>query len=93
MNWFQRFWNNPNNHIVLGTLSGVAATVFPEYKEPLAAAAVALGGAGVMLPEQPKAEPKPEIQATPIAIPQGTLHTADYVGIAQALLAAFAKKK
>lgn len=91
MNWFQKVWNNPNAHIALGTISGVAATVFPEYSAPLATAAAVLGGAGIALPEQPKTEPIPT--ATPISIPQGTMHGIDYANLAAALIQALAKKK
>lgn len=80
MNWFKKLWANPDVHIAFGTLSGVAATAFPQYAMPLAAVAAVLGVNGIVQPSV----------AVPgaVTMPSGaSMHAQDYA----ALLATVAK--
>lgn len=54
MNWFQKLWSNPNTHIFIGLISGVAAAFIPPVYAPIAAAlAATFGSAGIALPSLP----------------------------------------
>ena len=72
MNWFQRLWSNPNTHIIVGTIAGVASSFVPlPYQAVAAALAGAFGAAGVALPSSP---PTMVVPATaPIQVPTGTV--------------------
>jgi hypothetical protein len=96
MNWFQRLWSNPNVHILGALASGAASVAFPAYAGALQVAAGILGGAGVLLPEQPghvvlpgAVAAAPPVIALPPAAGGGAYHAVDYANLAAALLAQF----
>lgn len=96
MNWFQRLWANPNTHIAIGTIAGVASAFVPPAYAPVAAGVAAVfGGAGIALPDAPKTVTVPAPTApiittgatgTTVTLPPaaggGSYHTEDYINLA-----------
>jgi hypothetical protein len=105
MNWFKQMWTNPNVHVALGTASGIAATLFPQYALALAGLSAVFGVHAIVTPETPApALPVagslhtqdylhallPQLGAPSVPLPAtGSLHGVDYVAIANALVNAF----
>ena len=100
MNWFQKFWGNPNVHILGAMAAGAASVAFPAYAAPLQIVSGVLGSAAVLtpeapgqavLPDKPAAPPAPVITLPPAAS-GGSYHAVDYANLAAAILAQFAQK-
>lgn len=71
MNWFQRFFTDPNNHAVLSSAANVAqgiayASGHPEVGMAIAAVGTMTGLQAAATPENPVAVPMPGTPATPI---------------------------
>lgn len=90
MSWFSNTLNNPNVHIAVGTIAGVASSFFPAWAVPLAAVAGVFGATGIALPEHPVAVPP--VVIPPVVSPPTSLHQADYANIVTSVLAGLAQQ-
>lgn len=54
MGWLKNRFGEASTHAGLGLVFGVASMAFPQYAALLQAAAVAFGGAAVVVPEAAK---------------------------------------
>ncbi len=91
-----KFFANPNNHLIITLLLGVAsaaASAIPGWGAlagPLLTAAAPFLGAGIALPSIPAAPipSQPVIAPAMPAFPIGSLHATDYSAIAAAMVQA-----
>ena len=90
MNWFQKFFTNPNVHALGAALAPGLMTAFPQY-------ALAIGTVGTLAGVVAAATPEnPVIVSTPPTVPPpvpGSMHKEDWSAlIATAVQAAMAAK-
>lgn len=92
MNWFQKFFSNPNVHAIGAALASAATIFFPQYALPLAAVGSLLGVTAAAIPENPVLVPVPVHNPASIVLPTvapGTsYHSAQYAELFTALIQA-----
>lgn len=92
MNWFQKFFSNPNVHAISSGLATAASMAFPQYAAPLQVVAGTLAITAAAIPENPVVVPTPvaPVLTLPTAAGGGSYHAVDYAALGAALLAQLA---
>jgi hypothetical protein len=96
MNWFQRFFTNPNVHAIGAGLAPGLMMAFPQYAPAIGAIGTVAGFVAAATPENPVSVPMPSAPVVPAAPAQaasGSMHQTDYVQLAMAIVAAMAAQK
>ena len=96
MNWFQKFFTNPNVHAIAAGLSPGFMMAFPQYAPAIAALGTVTGLVAAATPEHPVVVPQPAplppVVSVPPAAQGGSYHAVDYANLAAALVTQFATK-